>query len=162
MSGRISLALRSASILALSASVPLNLATEAKAQDSVGVAQKQPVQNAKTGIPEWSIESADFAPDPDVVFGALPNGMRYALQRNVTPPGEAAIRFNVEVGSREETAAENGAAHFVEHMAFNGSTKHPRRRPASDPRAAGPGFRGRHQCRNVAGLHDLQARSSEP
>nr|WP_232844043.1 M16 family metallopeptidase [Allopontixanthobacter sediminis] len=48
--------------------------------------------------------------------------MRYAIQRNTNPAGEAAVRFTVEVGSREETDAENGAAHFVEHMAFNGST----------------------------------------
>lgn len=73
------------------------------------------------GVPAWDIVSTDFPADPDITFGRLPNGMRYALMRNSNPKGEAAIRFTVEVGSREETDEENGAAHFVEHMAFNGS-----------------------------------------
>ncbi|MHA6317618.1 M16 family metallopeptidase [Altererythrobacter sp. CAU 1778] len=77
------------------------------------------------GIPEWGITSSDFEADPGVVFGTLPNGMRYAIRRNTTPPGEAVIRFNLLVGGRDETDAENGAAHFVEHMAFNGSTNIP-------------------------------------
>lgn len=81
--------------------------------------------DAATGVPEWGIASPELVADPGVVFGVLPNGMRYALQRNGNPAGEAAIRFNVEVGSREETDAENGAAHFVEHMAFNGTTNIP-------------------------------------
>ena len=61
----------------------------------------------------------------DIVFGVLPNGMRYALMRNGNPAGEATIRFNIEVGFREEAERESGAAHFVEHMAFNGSTNIP-------------------------------------
>lgn len=77
------------------------------------------------GIPEWDIMSSDFEADPAVVFGTLPNGMRYAIRRNATPPAEAVIRFNVQVGGRDETDVENGAAHFVEHMAFNGSTSIP-------------------------------------
>ena len=74
------------------------------------------------GLPAWDIATSDFPADPDITFGRLPNGMRYALMRNGNPKGEAAIRFTVAVGAREETDAENGAAHFVEHMAFNGST----------------------------------------
>jgi zinc protease len=74
------------------------------------------------GLPAWGIEKSEFPADPDIIFGRLPNGMRYALMRNGNPKGEAAIRFTVAVGAREETNAENGAAHFVEHMAFNGST----------------------------------------
>ncbi|KPF63260.1 hypothetical protein IP79_10200 [Porphyrobacter sp. AAP60] len=73
------------------------------------------------GVSAWGISSTDFPADPEITFGLLPNGMRYALMRNGNPKSEAAIRFTVEVGSREETDEENGAAHFVEHMAFNGS-----------------------------------------
>ncbi|OBX19452.1 hypothetical protein A9995_06760 [Erythrobacter sp. QSSC1-22B] len=101
------------------AGVPAALAQTAEAAVSA------PEASAGAGVPEWGIVSPDFAPDPDVVFGVLPNGMRYAIQRNGNPAGEAAIRFNVEVGSREETDVENGAAHFVEHMAFNGTTNIP-------------------------------------
>lgn len=107
--------------------IALSLATGlpvAMAQDS-SAATAAAEADAVSGIPEWGIASPDLMADPDLVFGVLPNGMRYALQRNGNPAGEAAIRFNVEVGSREETDAENGAAHFVEHMAFNGSTNIP-------------------------------------
>ena len=105
--------------LSLAGGVPVAGAQETSAAASVADA------NAVAGIPEWGIASPDMSSDPDVLFGVLPNGMRYALQRNGNPAGEAAIRFNVEVGSREETDAENGAAHFVEHMAFNGTTNIP-------------------------------------
>lgn len=74
------------------------------------------------GVPAWNIPSTDLPADPDVVFGVLPNGMRYAIKHNTNPAGEAAVRFAISAGAREEADAENGAAHFVEHMAFNGST----------------------------------------
>jgi len=77
------------------------------------------------GVPAWSIPSSDLPADPDVTFGVLPNGMRYAIKHNANPKGEAAVRFTISAGSREEADAENGAAHFVEHMAFNGSTNIP-------------------------------------
>ncbi|RJY06945.1 insulinase family protein [Aurantiacibacter aquimixticola] len=92
----------------------------AKSQETVA---EQPA--SPCGIPEWNVGSPDFEADLAVVFGRLPNGMRYAIRRNTTPPGEAVIRFNVQVGGRDETDAEHGAAHFVEHMAFNGSTNIP-------------------------------------
>lgn len=122
---RLSNPLRSASILAMAACLSFTLVSPTAAQEGETSSSITRTQQAKGGVPAWDIESKDFAADPEVVFGALPNGMRYALQRNAMPPGEAAIRFNVEVGSREETTEENGAAHFVEHMAFNGSTNIP-------------------------------------
>ena len=119
----------SASYLALAAGLSFVFTPAAVAQtaeaSSQGPLAGEAARQASTGVPAWGIDSPDFEADPAIVFGQLPNGMRYALQRNATPPGEAAIRFNVKVGSREETAAENGAAHFVEHMAFNGSTDIP-------------------------------------
>ena len=122
--GRISQSFaRTASALALGIGLAVGQASIAVAQDAPAMPSAS--VPATTGIPAWGITGADVAPDPDIVFGVLPNGMRYALQRNTNPVGEAAIRFTVEVGSREETDAENGAAHFVEHMAFNGSTNIP-------------------------------------
>ena len=97
-------------------SVPPALAQEAAAQPLAAPA------DAQRGLPAWDITKSDFPADPDITFGRLPNGMRYALMRNGNPKGEVAIRFTVAVGAREEADAENGAAHFVEHMAFNGST----------------------------------------
>ncbi len=69
----------------------------------------------------WPQASTDIAPDPQVRFGSLPNGMRYALMKNATPPGEAALRLHFRAGSLNEDEDQQGLAHFLEHMAFNGS-----------------------------------------
>lgn len=73
----------------------------------------------------WPQAASDIAPDPAVRFGTLPNGMRYALQRSASPPGQASIRLRFDAGSMMETDAQQGLAHFLEHMAFNGSTHVP-------------------------------------
>ncbi|MBY5735639.1 insulinase family protein [Rhizobium leguminosarum] len=65
---------------------------------------------------------SDLQADPDVHFGTLANGMRVAIMRNVTPPGQAAIRFRIGAGSLDENDDQQGLAHFLEHMAFKGST----------------------------------------
>ena len=73
----------------------------------------------------WAHEASDIAPDPAVRFGTLPNGMRYALMHNALPPDAVSIRMLVAFGSLYETDAEQGLAHFIEHMAFNGSLNVP-------------------------------------
>ncbi len=65
--------------------------------------------------------STDLAPDPSLVLGALPNGLRYAVRANPEPRARAALRLVVAAGSLHETEAQRGLAHFLEHMAFNGS-----------------------------------------
>ncbi len=70
---------------------------------------------------EWAQARSDVAPDPTIRFGALPNGMRYAIRKQTIPPGQAAIRLRIGAGSLMETDAQQGLAHFLEHMAFNGS-----------------------------------------
>ncbi|MDB5445201.1 MAG: peptidase family [Phenylobacterium sp.] len=70
---------------------------------------------------EWPQARSDLKADPDIRFGALPNGMRYAIKRQTIPPGQAALRLWVGSGSLQETDAQQGLAHFLEHMAFNGS-----------------------------------------
>ena len=70
-------------------------------------------------------ERSDLKPDPAARFGKLPNGMRYVIYRNATPPGEAAMRFRFDTGDLMETDEQNGLAHFIEHMAFNGTKNVP-------------------------------------
>lgn len=70
---------------------------------------------------EWPQAHSDVVADPDTLFGALPNGMRYAIRRQQVPPGQAALRLRFDAGSLMETDAQQGLAHFLEHMAFNGS-----------------------------------------
>jgi zinc protease len=70
---------------------------------------------------EWPQEHSDVRADPDIRFGSLPNGMRYAIKRQAIPAGQAALRLRFDAGSLMETDAQQGLAHFLEHMAFNGS-----------------------------------------
>ena len=70
----------------------------------------------------WPQASSDIAPDPQAVWRVLPNGMRVVLLPNRTPPGVVAMRLSVEFGSLDEADSERGIAHFIEHMAFNGTT----------------------------------------
>jgi len=75
--------------------------------------------------PAWTIEESDLPVDPAFRFGELPNGMRYILRSNATPPGQGQVRLHIDAGSNSEHDDELGYAHFVEHMAFNGSTRVP-------------------------------------
>ena len=70
---------------------------------------------------EWPQARSDVRADPDIRFGSLPNGMRYAIKRQAIPAGQAALRLRFDAGSLMETDAQQGLAHFLEHMAFNGS-----------------------------------------
>jgi zinc protease len=73
----------------------------------------------------WPQAASDLAADPDVRFGALPNGMRYAIRRNATPPGGASLRLRIDAGSLHEGEDQRGLAHFLEHMVLNGTTNVP-------------------------------------
>ena len=70
----------------------------------------------------WAQATSDLPADPDVRYGTLPSGMRYALRRNATPPHQVSLRLRIDAGSLEEQDDQRGLAHFIEHMAFNGST----------------------------------------
>ncbi|OYU34570.1 M16 family metallopeptidase [Novosphingobium sp. PASSN1] len=75
--------------------------------------------------PVWAFERSDLTPDPAFRFGRLPNGMRYIIRHNATPKGTAEVRMQIDTGSLDERDDERGFAHFVEHMAFNGSARVP-------------------------------------
>ncbi|MBX5194727.1 insulinase family protein [Rhizobium sp. NZLR10] len=77
---------------------------------------------ADTLSASWPQTQSDLQADSDVHFGTLANGMRFAIMRNATPPGQAAIRFRIGAGSLEENDNQQGLAHVLEHMAFKGST----------------------------------------
>ncbi len=66
--------------------------------------------------------ASDLKPDPAARFGTLPNGLRYVVMPNHEPKARASLRLLVLAGSFQETEQQRGLAHFLEHMAFNGST----------------------------------------
>ena len=74
---------------------------------------------------DWEIEQTDIAVDPGYSFGRLANGMRYILRQNSTPEDTALVRLHIGSGSLDERDDERGLAHFLEHMAFNGSKRVP-------------------------------------
>jgi zinc protease len=109
------------SALALIAAMPFSGLAHAQ---SVETAQPAPVAE-KMALHPWGIENVDLTPDTAIRYGALPNGMKYAIRKNETPKGSAAVRMHVAVGSVAEAENERGLAHFLEHMAFNGSKNVP-------------------------------------
>jgi len=73
----------------------------------------------------WPHENSDLAPDPAIRFGQLSNGFRYVLMENSRPEDRVSIHLYIRAGSLNETDAQQGVAHFLEHMLFNGSTHFP-------------------------------------
>lgn len=59
--------------------------------------------------------------------GRLPNGLRYLILRNSSPASRIEFRLVMQVGSVQETEQEKGCAHFLEHVAFGGTTHFPKR-----------------------------------
>ena len=63
--------------------------------------------------------------NPQVRHGVLPNGLSYYLLKNTEPEGRANFYIAQKVGSTLENQDQLGLAHFLEHMAFNGSKNFP-------------------------------------
>lgn len=104
--------------LALAVGLSFAAAQPIKAQDRAPA----PAQRDRV----WAQTYAGLPTDPGVRFGTLPNGVRYAIMKNATPPKQASIRMRVGTGSLAETDRQQGLAHFLEHMAFNGSKNVPK------------------------------------
>jgi zinc protease len=90
------------------------LAGNASAQGS-----KAPARTADAR--KWEHETSDLKPDPRFNFGALKNGFRYVWFKNDEPKKNVYLRLHVNIGSFVENDTELGIAHFIEHMAFNGT-----------------------------------------
>ena len=83
------------------------------------------VHGSITAADVWPQAYAHLPPDPAMRFGTLANGLRYVVMKNATPGGQSSLRLRINAGSLEETDAQQGLAHLLEHMAFNGSTNVP-------------------------------------
>jgi len=59
--------------------------------------------------------------DPAVRAGTLPNGLKYFIRKNARPANRVLLRLAVKTGSLDEADDQQGLAHLLEHMAFNGS-----------------------------------------
>src|SRR3954469_15937470 len=79
------------------------------------------VTAARAALP-FPQQGSDLIPDPAARFGILPNGISYVVYPNHEPKARASLRLLVRAGSLNERDDQRGLAHFLEHMAFNGST----------------------------------------
>lgn len=71
---------------------------------------------------DWAQEHSDLKPDAKAVWGRLENGLRYVIYPNQFPVAKrASVRLYINAGSLMEEPDQRGMAHFLEHMAFNGS-----------------------------------------
>src|SRR5215471_12404351 len=70
-------------------------------------------------------DDAPLAPDPSLVRGTLPNGVRYVIVPHPAAAGRALVWMRVAAGSLHEAEGEEGLAHFAEHMAFRGTRNYP-------------------------------------
>jgi len=73
----------------------------------------------------WPHENSDLPPDPRLYFGRLDNGFRYVLMPNQNPKDRVSMHLNIQAGSVQEADDQQGLAHFLEHMLFNGSENFP-------------------------------------
>ncbi|ONF97494.1 M16 family metallopeptidase [Sphingomonas jeddahensis] len=118
------------SLLAIAA-VPAIGQQAARKPAKVAVAKPAPVAATQSTIIDpatitvdtapWLFKGSDIPPDPAWNFGALPNGLRYAVRKNGVPPGQVAVRVRIDAGSLNETDEERGYAHLIEHLSFRGS-----------------------------------------
>jgi zinc protease len=70
--------------------------------------------------------NAPLVMDTAVRTGRLPNGIKYFVRKNARPEKRAELRLVVNAGSILEDDNQRGLAHFVEHMAFNGTRRFPK------------------------------------
>ncbi|MEM6280146.1 MAG: pitrilysin family protein, partial [Verrucomicrobiota bacterium] len=88
-----------------------------------------PVSGQEEATPNSPIpllqENSDIAADPAVKWGVFENGLRYAILPNEEPPDRVSMRLFVDAGSLMEADNQQGLAHFIEHLAFNGTKNFP-------------------------------------
>jgi zinc protease len=89
-------------------------------------AQTQPTGRETSAASVAAYPLAQLMPvDPEVVVGTLPNGLRYYVRPNAKPARRVELRLVVKAGSVLEDEDQQGLAHFVEHMQFEGTSHFP-------------------------------------
>src|SRR6187549_2245187 len=102
--------------------------------------------------------------DPRITVGTLSNGMRYYIRANKQPQNRAEIRLVVNAGSVLEDDDQRGLAHFVEHMAFNGTSHFPKQDVIAFLQSTGMRF-GAHINANTSfdqTVYELQIPTDSP
>ena len=90
----------------------------------------------------FSLHAMEMPLDKRVLSGKLSNGLHYYIMHNDKPKNMASLRLFVRAGSLDEEENQRGLAHFVEHMAFNGTTHFEKNRLVSYLESIGLKFGG--------------------
>ncbi len=95
----------------------------------------EPIKNSDKNTPDLSSltilnQTNKYISKPKVIphidIGELNNGLAYYLAENHTPKSKVYIRLLVKAGALNEEDDQQGTAHFLEHMAFNGTKNYPK------------------------------------
>ncbi|WP_266362957.1 M16 family metallopeptidase [Tellurirhabdus rosea] len=89
-------------------------------------ASAKPAVVRRTAVPVPAELKQAIPFDPTVKRGKLPNGLTYYIRKNTEPKARAELRLVVKAGAILETDEQQGLAHFLEHMAFNGTKNFPK------------------------------------
>jgi zinc protease len=106
-------------ILALFLAIVAIFLSVRKSDDGQPAPPAFPAKNVQV----WPQDVSDIPVDPQAVFGTLENGFRYMILPNAEPPNRLSVRLHISAGSLMEKDDQQGLAHFLEHMVFNG-TRH--------------------------------------
>jgi len=79
-----------------------------------------------TGLAASQALTEQIPVDTQITIGKLPNGLQYYVRANNRPEKRAELRLAVKAGSVLEDDDQQGLAHFLEHMAFNGTQHFPK------------------------------------
>lgn len=108
---------------------PANTAAPTSVDGSTPITAPDPA-----GLPSVS------STDPAIVMGELDNGLRYLIRDNDYPGRRVEMRLVIDAGSVLEDDTQDGGAHFLEHMLFNGTEKYPENELIDVLRGFGAGF----------------------
>src|SRR5919206_696951 len=88
-----------------------------------GASSLAQVAPAPEGAPQALAPAQPIPFDSAVTTGTLPNGLTYYIRRNTRPENRVSMQLAVKAGSVDEADDQQGLAHFLEHMAFNGTKR---------------------------------------
>ncbi len=91
---------------------------------TAGLASARP--QAATSTAQSTALSQQMPVDPQITIGKFSNGLRYYIRANRKPEKRAELRLVIKAGSILEDDDQQGMAHLVEHMAFNGTKNFPK------------------------------------